>query len=573
MDYDPGCASPTADEDSEAVFRPPLRGVRKRLDTGSLAGETSKVRSRDTPEYKRITEMIGELVDLRTRIEKGVGAGFSGAAGSGRVPPPEQMRSRVSQAPAGNTDHTVNETGGPKKKKKKRKSRKKSEGTGPDNYPSRNPELTRRPRWDSAPYQPIASGRQMSAVVTSTLQDSKDAWTTVVRRRGKGSGPSAPVESRAQRERPTGVPTKDRRVGPVGTGGRQQQVAASRPVMRKVPKTAAVSILCTTPGQYEAIVAEAKRRIKLPDLGIQKGLKFKRAITGALSLEIPGPDSAKCADMLAERLSILFSAREDVKISRPCKMAELRVRDLDDAVSGWDVSHSLAEVGGCRPSEVTTGTIRKGPNGLGTVWARCPLAAANKIAEAGKIIVGWAVARVQILDTRPLQCFRCLEGGHVKATCNGPDRSTRCYRCGDPGHKAQNCVARPSCPVCTDMGRPANHRAGSKACVPAQRRGRGGTASLAKPPLGASSVSGVDASREPSGKVAKTTTVERAVPRIVEDLTILDPEPLPQRTRSRLSRVPLSGSRPTSPRPRSSMSTEEGGTEDPEIVGGIRDAP
>lgn len=69
MDYDPGCASPTADEDSEAVFRPPLRGVRKRLDTGSLAGETSKVRSRDTPEYKRITEMIGELVDLRARIE------------------------------------------------------------------------------------------------------------------------------------------------------------------------------------------------------------------------------------------------------------------------------------------------------------------------------------------------------------------------------------------------------------------------------------------------------------------------------------------------------------------------
>lgn len=57
-----------------------------------------------------------------------------------------------------------------------------------------------------------------------------------------------------------------------------------------------MSILCTTPGQYEAIVAEAKRQIKLPDLGIQKGLKFKRAIIGALTLEIPRPDSVKNAD-------------------------------------------------------------------------------------------------------------------------------------------------------------------------------------------------------------------------------------------------------------------------------------
>lgn len=115
----------------------------------------------------------------------------------------------------------------------------------------------------------------------------------------------------------------------------------------------------------------------------------------------------------------MFANREDIRISRPCKMAELRMRDLDDAVSGWDVSHSIAEAGGCRPSEVATGTIRKDPNGLGTVWVRCPLVAANRIAEVGKILVGWAVARVQLLDARPLQCFRCLEGGHVKATCNG----------------------------------------------------------------------------------------------------------------------------------------------------------
>lgn len=77
-------------------------------------------------------------------------------------------------------------------------------------------------------------------------------------------------------------------------------------------------------GPVRGIVAEAKKRIKLPDLEIQKGLKFKRAITGALTLEIPGPDDSviKNADMLAERLSVLFATRDDVKIFRPCKMAE-----------------------------------------------------------------------------------------------------------------------------------------------------------------------------------------------------------------------------------------------------------
>lgn len=384
-------------------------------------------------------------------------------------------------------------------------------------------------------------------------------------------GLSAPAELRLQQRRTTNTSTTTDRSRRGNIGGQRQQEAAGC-TMRKVPRMTAVSILCTTPGQYEAIVAEAKRRIKLPDLGIDKGLKFKRAITGALILEIPGSDSAKHADALAERLSILFANREDVKVSRPCKMAELRVRDLDDAVSGWDVAHSLAEVGGCRPSEITTGVIRKGPNGLGTIWARCPLAAANKIAEASKILVGWAVARVQMLEVRPLQCFRCLEGGHVKAMCKGTDRSARCYRCGDLGHKAQSCVAQPRCPVCVDLGRPANHKVGSRTCAPAYRRGRGGRSDPVRPSIGDSPILGaVGTCAEPVRSAASSApVVERTALRVVEDLTILDPEPLPQRPRLRLSWASLS--RPTSPRPSSSMSVEREGTGDPSGGANVRDA-
>lgn len=99
--------------------------------------------------------------------------------------------------------------------------------------------------------------------------------------------------------------------------------------------------------------------------------------------------------------------------------------------------------------------------------------AANKIMEKGRLQIGWANARMQMLEARLLQCFRCLEGDHVKDQCqNTVDRSRRCYRCGEEGHRAQTCLVLPKCPVCTDLGRPANHRAGNKACTSVQTKRR-----------------------------------------------------------------------------------------------------
>ncbi|XP_029160219.1 DNA-binding protein HEXBP-like [Nylanderia fulva] len=88
--------------------------------------------------------------------------------------------------------------------------------------------------------------------------------------------------------------------------------------------------------------------------------------------------------------------------------------------------------------------------------------------------IGWAIVRAEILEARPLQCYKCLEGGHVRARCpNNVDRSGRCYRCGQDGHAAKNCTADVKCPVCADKGLLANHRAGSRTCTPVQKGKRG----------------------------------------------------------------------------------------------------
>ncbi|KMQ85415.1 putative 50 kda protein in type i retrotransposable element r1dm [Lasius niger] len=114
------------------------------------------------------------------------------------------------------------------------------------------------------------------------------------------------------------------------------------------------------------------------------------------------------------------------------------------------------------------------PNGVSTAWVKCPLAAANKIVDLGKIQIGWAIATAQLLDARPLQCFKCLEGGHVRARCpNTADRSQQCYRCGKDDHKAKECREAASCTVCKDRGLPANHRIGGKACTGVHKGVRG----------------------------------------------------------------------------------------------------
>lgn len=278
--------------------------------------------------------------------------------------------------------------------------------------------------------------------------------------------------------------------GPKGGSARKPQSGgkATAPQKRKAPGSAAITVTCPT-GRYAEVMAEARRTICLADLGIHS-MRVRRALTGALIFEIPGAESgaaeegrstgaaassaASKADALAERMRGLFAAVDGpaVQIARPKKLAELRVRDLDDATTTVEVVEAVARAGGCGPTEVKVGPLKNAPNGLQTAWVRCPLRAANKIIAARRLLVGWASVRVDMLPTRTLQCFRCLERGHVRSTCGSDrDRSDRCYRCGEPGHRAQTCSAQPRCPVCSDAGRPAGHRAGSAACTAPLRKG------------------------------------------------------------------------------------------------------
>lgn len=231
---------------------------------------------------------------------------------------------------------------------------------------------------------------------------------------------------------------------------------------RKVPKTAAITI--TGVGEnfsYAQALRKAREKINLKNLDIQ-ATKVRRAITGGLLIEIAVEDGNQKADVLATELREVL--KEKAIVARLSRKGEVTIYGLDNSIIAEEVRGVLAEIGDCSVDEVRVGPIRPTRSGLGFVWAQLPLAAAVKATDTGKIRIGWTVARIQLLETRPIQCYKCWQYEHVRNMCRSEmDRSGVCYRCGETGHQVRMCREVPACILCKEKGLPSNHWMGGAA--------------------------------------------------------------------------------------------------------------
>ena len=290
-------------------------------------------------------------------------------------------------------------------------------------------------------------------------------WTTVVKR-GKSKGRE---KGKAKGPTPTtAAPTAQKTVPNRSAAKRRRKRSKLVP-----PRSAAVVITVSTEAvqegvTYEKVLSRAREKINLGELGID-GLKFRRAVTGARILEVPGKESASKADQLAIKLREALPA--NVRVARPTKCVAIRISGLDDSVEKSDVRTAVSAVGLCPVEQVSVGEIWRGLFGNGSVLVRCPIAAAKKLTEGGeKLLVGWSSARVTLVEPRPMRCYRCLEPGHTGSQCDSVDRSNACFRCGKLGHKAATCTDKPHCPACAAVGKPADHHIGSNKCAPKKGR-------------------------------------------------------------------------------------------------------
>lgn len=90
----------------------------------------------------------------------------------------------------------------------------------------------------------------------------------------------------------------------------------------------AVSVAASPGGSLAAVMARVVREIPVGTLDIgSEGFRVRPALSGGLLLEVPVPDSAGKADKLADLFCQTFP-REELRMGRPVKRAELRVKGL-----------------------------------------------------------------------------------------------------------------------------------------------------------------------------------------------------------------------------------------------------
>ncbi|XP_023937023.2 uncharacterized protein LOC112045164 [Bicyclus anynana] len=295
-----------------------------------------------------------------------------------------------------------------------------------------------------------------------------DSWATVVGRKAK----KASRQATSTAATPAAAP----KTSPAAATKKDERSLAPH-------KNAAVIITVTSDAlkkgvTYAQVLELAEQKINLQDLGIGAGFKIRRAATGARLLELPQGQTQEQAEALAVRLQ---TALEGVaEVNRPTKTVTLKVTGLDDSATSEKIATAVAQAGGCLQTAVKVSEVQPGLRGVGSAIVYCPVDAAKKVCDSGRLLVGWSSAGVRALEQRPLRCFRCMSMGHTGPVCpSKKDRSRLCFRCGGDGHKAAGCVGTMRCAVCADAGLSSGHIMGSNNCCPPSVKGVNGIQSQA----------------------------------------------------------------------------------------------
>lgn len=230
-------------------------------------------------------------------------------------------------------------------------------------------------------------------------------------------------------------------------------------------RTAAIVLKCSKELKYEEIMREMRSKISLPSLGIEN-ISTRGARAGGIVIEIPrANDGKKKAAQLAEKMRELLP--EGATVACPSRKVNVRIAGFDETITTTEIRSKLAEESSCAPEDIRLGKAIWN-RGTGRAIAQMPLESAERI-DGKKINIGWAAVRIGVIEPRAIQCFRCLEFGHLKTECTATmDRSDLCYRCGEKGHIASQCEAKPVCVICGPEV--AQHRMGGTTCPKARAR-------------------------------------------------------------------------------------------------------
>ncbi|XP_029176752.1 uncharacterized protein LOC114944860 [Nylanderia fulva] len=108
---------------------------------------------------------------------------------------------------------------------------------------------------------------------------------------------------------------------------------------------------------YASVLSEAKSKIDAKELGIES-MHMRRGVTGSILLSVRGKDSSVKADALAEKMKEVFPSSGTIRVGRPSRTEDIRLRGMMAFVGRQDILDRVALVGGCKAEDLKAGAAK-----------------------------------------------------------------------------------------------------------------------------------------------------------------------------------------------------------------------
>lgn len=131
---------------------------------------------------------------------------------------------------------------------------------------------------------------------------------------------------------------------------------------------------------YAEILAKAKEKVSLRDLGIQS-TTMRRAMNGALVIEVPGLQGKQQAGAL--RANLAEALGDEAKVQNPVAMGELRLRGIDPSTTVDDICREMETLGGCQRHDLKVSPINNMRDGRCLGELPTPSSCTNSRARCG----------------------------------------------------------------------------------------------------------------------------------------------------------------------------------------------
>lgn len=207
--------------------------------------------------------------------------------------------------------------------------------------------------------------------------------------------------------------------------------------------------------------------------GVRHGL-----VNAGLSDGITGARKTNNGDLLlklkrntdTEKIKTIATVATGSEVSAPTSKVAIEIRGLDGDVTKEDLIVYFKTNSYMNLCAEDVKSLKPGRLGKITAVVVLPVNIVNKLSTGPRIKIGWSYCRIYI--RKPIiRCLRCLEFGHRKFKCDGPDRTNTCLNCWKTGHVRKDCETEAHCGLCDEDGddKSGNHFSGGGKCAAFRR--------------------------------------------------------------------------------------------------------